>query len=257
MKLEIEVVLFDIDDTLIDFPYMIGSKAWRKYLLQATKGSDRNWNDFFTLFLVKNLKVTTMEPATNQLVQDLQNKGYSVCGLTARERKKWYDTPTVDVDILTIEQLKEANIIFDDEAFTKMYPGMAQDSEYFQGVFFADTDLKGDYLKRILENSNASEKPKKIIFIDDKLNQVESVDSVLNAFKIDHEGYWYCATDEKAKKFNPLIANIQLYYLWISKGKDILSDEEAEIIAKQSPDKDAEYYLRTLLDHAKDLPHSN
>ncbi len=127
----------------------------------------------------------------------------------------------------------------------KRYPGLANDSEYYEGVFFANTDLKGDYLKKIIEIS--AHIPIKVVFIDDKLSQVESVAKTLKELQIPHECYWYCATESKAAKFNPLVANIQLYYFWISDGKNVLTDEQAESIAKSEPEKDADFYLQAVL----------
>ena len=88
--------------------------------------------------------------------------------------------------------------------------------------------------------------PNKVIFIDNKQSQVESVAAALDELGIEHECYWYTATDKKAEQFSPLIANVQLYYLWISNGTHILSDEEAELIAMEHPEKDAESYLRDI-----------
>ena len=93
--------------------------------------------------------------------------------------------------------------------------------------------------------------PKKIIFIDDKLSQVESVADALAKLGIEHECYVYTATDEKGKAFNPLIANIQLYYFYQSEGNIILSDESALLIAKENPEKNAEYYLKATLDFVR------
>lgn len=47
------IFFFDIDDSLIDFPYMLGSKAWRKYVVEATKNVDtsQDWHDLFTYIL--------------------------------------------------------------------------------------------------------------------------------------------------------------------------------------------------------------
>ncbi len=98
---------------------------------------------------------------------------------------------------------------------------------------------------------DAPQLPQRVIFIDDKQSQVESVAAVLHQLGIDHECYWYTATDDKARKFDPLIANIQLYYFWTSGAKRVLSDEEALSIAEQYPEKNAEYYLQSVLNDAK------
>ncbi len=239
------IFLFDIDDTLIDFPYMLGSKAWRKYITQVTKEADKNWHDILSLFLAQKHPMITVEPATAHLVKDLQAQGYAVCGLTARERNLWYATLTEGIDLLTIKQLESVDIQFGNGIFETLYPDLAQDSEYYHGVFFANTDTKGEYLIKILKA--ASIRPKKIVFVDDKLGQVESVASALTELQIDHECYWYCATDDKAAKFNSFIANIQLYYFWISSGQEMLSDDEAEMIGNQYPGQDDDYYLQKVL----------
>jgi len=243
------VFFFDIDDTLFDSPHMLGSKAWRKYITQAT---DQQWHDRFSLFLAQKLPVSAVETTTSEIVKKLQMKGYEVCGLTARERQIWYYTPTKDVDLLTIAQLKAAGIQFDGDAFQRAYPDLTKAKEYFGGIFFANREPKGEYLKALFANTSAtSALPKKIVFIDDKLSQVESVAAVLKDFNIDHECYWYYATDKKASRFDPLIANIQLYHLWLSDGREIISDREAEILAQQYPERGANYYLQAVLDDAQ------
>lgn len=54
--------------------------------------------------------------------------------------------------------------------------------------------------------------PVKIIFVDDKLSQVESVDTALTKLGIPHQCYVYLATDKKAKAFDPLITNSTLLF---------------------------------------------
>ncbi len=234
------VYFFDIDDTLFDLPFMLGSKAWRKYIASATKNDPtQNWHDIFSLFIARYHHHKTVETHTSQFIQKLQNQGYDVLGLTARERQVWYDTPTNDIDSLTTSQLESVGISFQDP---QTYAFLSSSPEYFKGTFFADTEPKGEYLLKLFKG--APELPEKVIFIDDKLSQVESVASALNQLGINYECYWYVATDKKASQFDPLIANIQLYYFWTSKGQRIISDDEARSIAKEHPDLTAEYYLR-------------
>lgn len=241
---------FDIDDTLFDSAYMLGSKAWRKYIVAATKDDPtEDWHDIFSLFIARNHPLQAIETMTSEFIQELQTKSEAVFGLTARERKMWYDTPMADTDLLTIAQLESVGISFDHPSIDKTHPHLTSDSEYFKGVFFANIEPKGEYLLKLFKD--APQLPAKVIFVDDKQNQVESVAAALNQLGIDYECYWYTATDSKASKFNPLIANIQLYYFWISEGERVLSDNEAHSIAEQHPERDAEYYLQSLLNEAK------
>lgn len=246
------VYFFDIDDTLFDSQSMLGSKAWRKYIVSATKDDlTCNWHDLFSLFIARKYPLKTVETTTSQFVKALQQRGNAVFGLTARERKIWYDTPTNDVDALTISQLESVGINFNSEMLNELYPHLTISQEYFKGVFFADIEPKGEYLLKLFKDT--SKLPKKVVFIDDKQSQVESVAAALNHLGINYECYWYTATDEKANRFNPLIANIQLYYLWNSNGERVISDEEASSIAEQYPDRNEEYYLDFLFNAAKEV----
>lgn len=245
------VIFFDLDDTVFDSQSMVGSKAWRKYIIEATKKLDTtaNWHDIFTYFLMQKFPIKTVEENTNSFIKDLQDKGIVVCGLTARERTKWYDMPNTETDTLTVKQLTSVDVNFNNEGLENIFPDLSKDPEYFNGVFFANTDLKGDFLLNLFEKT--ANFPEKIIFIDDKDSQVESVAKALTQLGIPHECYVYSAIENKSKKFNPLVANIQLYFFYASDGTNCLSDEEAKIIAGNNPEKDAEYYLKAALEIAK------
>lgn len=221
---------FDIDDTLIDSPYMLGSKAWRKYLVENVPEK----HDLFTLFVAKHYPVDYIEGYAPVLIEKLQKKGCKVFGLTARERNIWYYTQAEGIDALTIAQLEMAEIFLGSEA----YPPLTTAPEYYKGVFFADIEPKGGYLTKLFKDI----RPEKVVFVDDKLSQVESVSEALSDLGIENDCYWYTHTD--TKPFHPWIANIQLYYLWFF--KTVLSDVTAAEIAELYPEKDAGYYLDAL-----------
>ncbi len=243
--------LFDIDDTIFDSFSMLGSKAWRRYIVEATKKIDpsENWHDIFSYALAQKHPLRAVEEITSSFVQNLQSKEFVVCGFTSRERKLWYDMTQEGVDILTVQQLSSVDVNFNNGSVENIYPDLARNPEYFNGVFFANIEPKGNYLLHLLKTSSFL--PEKIVFIDDKLSQVESVASALAELGIPHESYLYSATDKKGKSFNPLIANIQLYYFYDSNGEKALSDEEAELIAISNPEKDADYFLKATMSIAK------
>lgn len=243
--------LLDIDDTIFDSFSMLGSKAWRRYIVEATKKIDptENWHDIFSYALAQKHPLRAVEKITSTFVQDLQSKEMIVCGFTSRERKLWYDMFQEGVDVLTVKQLSSVNVNFNNGSLEKHHPDLAKNSEYFNGVFFANIEPKGNYLLHLFKSSSSF--PEKVIFIDDKLSQVESVASALAKLGIPHESYLYSATDKKGKIFNPLIANIQLYYFYDSNGEKALSDEQAQLIAVSNPEKDADFYLKEALSIAK------
>lgn len=242
--------LFDLDDTIFDFPHMLGSKAWRKYIAEATQEIDAsvNWHDIFSYFITQNHPIVSVEEITSNFISNLQQHGHIVCGFTSRERNLWYDTSQPSVDLLTVNQLNSLNIDFDKGELEKRFPDLAKNSEYFQGIFFANIEPKGNFLWHLLNNTALL--PQKIVFIDDKPSQVESVSATLDQLGIANECYIYTATNQKAKRFDPLIANIELYYFYLSDGKETLSDQEALQIAQENPDKDAPYYLKAAMEMA-------
>lgn len=241
--------LLDLDDTVFDFPHMLGSRAWRGYIRQAAQKIDnsRNWHDVLSHHLTTNYPVKTVEGMTSQFVKDMQAKDYVVCGFTSRERTAWYDTPQKDVDVMTTDQLNSVGIDFNNNALQNTYPYLALDAEYFSGTFFCNIEPKGNFLTHLFQD--APERPTKVVFIDDKISQVESVATALKALGIPYESYCYGATNAKAAAFNPLFANIQLYHFY--QASEIISDEEAALIAQEHPEKDAEFYLRAVLEMAK------
>lgn len=246
------LVLCDLDDTLFDTPYnhMVGSKKWRAYISEAAKNIDPliNWHDHFSLFLAtQKYPLQTIEATTSHFIRELQ-QDYVVCGLTARERNKWYDLSHKGIDVLTTRQLNAVSIDFNNLKLETTYPALSRDMEYYQGTFFANTDLKGEYLLKLLRET--SDIPH-ILFIDDKRGQVESVHAALTQLQIPHTCFLYTASETKAKGFNPLIANIQLHAFYTSGGKQILSDDQAARVAQSNLDKSAEEYLRETIEFAK------
>lgn len=244
--------LFDIDETLIDSPYHLGSKTWRRDLRAKTKNlKECNYHDLFTWELAKKWPVHTVEKNTSAFLQELLDQGHLVCCLTARERTFWYDTPTENVDGVTIQQLLSVDIDLDLPLLNRLYPTLAKAPEYYKGVFFADQETKGDYLKTLLKNCPSL--PAKVIFLDDKQEQVASVAEALAELGIPYTCYWYCATDKKVPDYDPLLSSIQLYYFWLSGGTEIYSDAEAEEIARKFPHKTAEFYLEAVFNQVKQL----
>jgi hypothetical protein len=242
--------LFDLDDTVFDSPYMLGSRAWRRYIAEATKKLDatENWHDIFSYEVAKKIAVITVEEITAPFIKELQCKGHISCGLTSRERLCWYGMPQNGIDQLTVDQLLSVGIDFNKGSLEQEYPSLSSDAEYYKGTFFANISPKGHYLLHVLKGGLY---PIKIVFIDDKLDQVISVAEALTQLGIPHECYHYTATEKKSLVFNPLIANVQLYYFYKSSGTLLLSDQEAAEIAGNHSDIDAGAYLQEVLEMAK------
>ena len=135
-------------------------------------------------------------PDTPQIFNEIKNKGYKVLGLTAgvtgafgkiRYMEKW-----------RVESLKDIDIVFD-KNFINAKPGSLDQyipsiSKHYakakhvcfpaaeNGIIFTCMASKGEVLEAYLQFANI--KPKKIIFIDDRLKHVETVADFFFFFNI-------------------------------------------------------------------------
>ncbi len=255
--------LLDLDDTIYAHPFALGSRKWRanikEQMLQLltedpeiqehlpinleTKQIIQSLHDQISYSLALHAPVVSVEPLTQQWIESLQQKGHQVQGLTVRERNVWFYTAQEGVDILTRDQLSSIGIDFQttEQISAAIEP-------YAFGIHFSPQDDKGDYFEKLLLPALQSQgMPDTIIFIDDKLSHVESMAKALSRNGIKHHSYHYTAIDAKEAGYDPLIANIQLFYYWMFGKERILSDADARAIARQHPDKEAASYLKPIL----------
>lgn len=241
--------LFDIDDTLIDNPTFLGSSPWRNWIKSKTAHFSTNFvlYDALTLFIAKNGPYKTVEPSTSALITDLQNQGQTVFAFTARGRSQWYTTHIEGVDRFTHEQLRYAGIDFKKTVIPQAL--QALDPTYFyEGIIFAKHIQKGDLFKQLFKDLNYT--PSLILFVDDKLDQVQSVEAAVKEVGIPFIGFWYRRSELDRNNFNPKVTNIQLESLLLT--GEIMCDETALELANINPNDDHQAYFNNIL-HGNDL----
>jgi Protein of unknown function (DUF2608) len=241
------LALFDVDDTLIQSSAMLGSTGWKKYvrsrILQL--GLSARATETFAILsyaVFQHLPQQPVDPQLPQLIAQLQEQKIPVFGLTARGRTNWYDVEMAGIDLFTHHHLTGAG--FD---FTKSSPpdGFERSPDFAYGVLFSAQKSKGPALLDFLKASGYL--PAKIVFIDDKLEQVESVITALESVGIPCIGIHYTAAVSNAKPFNPLIANMQLMMLFHSEGQFMPSDEEVANSITPVDELFATQYLDTVI----------
>jgi FMN phosphatase YigB (HAD superfamily) len=177
------LLVFDIDNTLIEPVGNIGSDQWYYYIEKAYKrdGLDQAaaeakageaWSR--TLATVKVKPVEDLIPA---LVREQQKRGLKILALTAREPA---DAPA------TFKQLNDAGI------------DLAGNVE-----FVGDGPDKGKALVAYLKKNKL--KPSKIVFVDDKPHHAKNVDAALTAAGIPSVSFRYGAADAKVRAFNEVM----------------------------------------------------
>lgn len=236
--------LFDIDDTLIDNPSGLGSIPWRAWFRSKGLQSDTSFTlfDALTYYIAKHIPYKAVEPTTAKLIADLQFQGIAVLEFTARGRTQWYTTVLDHVDRFTHAQLKNAGIDFTKTTIPEGLKNL-EPAYFYEGIIFAQHISKGELLKDLLKDINY--RPSLLVFIDDKLEQIESVEKIAEDIGIPFVGYWYRRAEQDKKNFDPLIAAIQLEHLLIK--KENLNDEDAAEMSKSMQKADPEYYFKSVL----------
>ncbi len=238
------LVLFDIDDTLITNSNSLGSPQWRAWVKNklADHKAEFAVYDALTLYIAKNIPYKPVESSTATMIADLQSNDIPVFAFTARGRTQWYTTNIVGVDYFTDLQLKHVGIDFKNTSIPRDLQQL-EPTYFYEGIIFAEHIQKGDLLKHLFKDLNYH--PSLVIFIDDKLEQVKSVESALQEMGLPFIGFWYRRTEIDGKNFNPSVANIQLEHLLL--GDSIIGNIEAEEIAATMPANDQQHYLDRIL----------
>lgn len=207
------LVLFDMDDTLTDSTISLGSGAWRKWLRQT----DPDHHDELTYFVAQKVPVKPVEEGIPAIVEDLQEREVHVYVLTARGLSTWYSSAIPDIDQLTNRQLLSAGLDFRKSRLPRRFR-----EDVFDGVLYASPMKKGAFLQDFF--TKIEYRPKRVIFIDDKLDQVQSVERAMEEMGVPFVGFWY--TRVNTENFDPRIADIQ--YRELVENDLILTDSEAE-----------------------------
>ncbi len=174
------VVVFDIDNTLLEPRGHSGSDQWYDFLVEthvkcgmsatrAIEEADRAFNAW-----QDRIEVQCVDPNSPQVLATLRENRIPFFALTAR---------SAGAAALTHRQLEQAGLHLQDGRFT---PRRAADAAqlghgaaYHQGVFFiGELGLtKGQALAKILDLSGHA--PKRIVFVDDKAKHTRTVQEAM------------------------------------------------------------------------------
>jgi hypothetical protein len=223
------LLIFDIDDTLLIPSQTLGTDVWFRHQFQQNKLDECGDSLDKTLALweaIRHLtRIQVVETGSEQVVQQLQELGISMMGLT---------TQGLGLATRTVNQLRSLD--FD---LSKTAP--RQEDCYFlnglgvlyrKGILFTSGTPKGKALLKFWEMAGLH--PKRVVFLNDKRTHLEEVEHSLSEAGIPFIGLRYSYSDERIERFRPEIADIQLSY---SSFNRILSDAEAEDILLRHPTK--------------------
>lgn len=218
-----DIVVFDLDNTVLEAMQTIGSDQWFEHQVKNYKAQgfddasavQKSAHDFTLVHQVA--RIQPVEAITPSLIRNLQKKGITVIGLTARPNEQQdlsvREVRSIGVDFRATHVADIGNALAD-------FPGSA----YKEGILFANGQNKGALLISVLREAGLTHK--RVIFVDDKVKNVTNMDDALTPAGLESISFRYGAADAKVKAFDPKIADRQ--FAAFQKLGVILSDAEEE-----------------------------
>lgn len=214
------LVIFDIDNTLLRQDSMIGTHQWGDYIRERairrgvdTKAASELQHKLFGE-LQPHLNTVPVENKILEILKILTDKKIPHFALTARGAV---------IQDVTVKQVQSLNHNFA-QSFPTQKDLSLLNGYLREGIIFSGSTPKGELLKVILENS--VHKPTKVIFVDDRGYNLESVEASLKDYPVELTSYRYGGADSYVKNFNPVIAD--LVYSFFIETQLVITDTEAE-----------------------------
>ncbi len=214
------LVVFDIDNTLIQQAQTLGSDQWFSYVLKQytdkgmTKEAALAKTSGFWQQINYETGVLPVEPQTPAFLRRLQDAGLIVVGLTSRN--------AMFVDI-TERQLHDVQIDFSRSPISGRSDMAIDTVRYYHGVLMTTGQNKGESLLKFLNRFQLH--PQKVVFVDDILGNVQKMEDALTKANIPVVNVRYGALDARVRAFNPKIPLVE----WgiFSKYHRLISDDAA------------------------------
>lgn len=222
-----DVIVFDLDNTVFQATQTLGTDQFFSYLVEKAKAQGANevqakaWALQQSGIIQPVTEVTAVEVNTPYFINALQTKQFITFALTARP-PVWRTG--------TLRQVKSLGVDFKRTAprLSAYETNRLQLSQYAEGVLFLPPGTeKGAAVLEFLRG--AGQRPNRVLFVDDKKNNVESVDRALMEARIPVMAFRYGAADTRVQSFDAKIAETELNYFL--KTGIFLSDEAARTLA--------------------------
>jgi FMN phosphatase YigB (HAD superfamily) len=216
-------ILIDLDNCLFESKQALGHVLWYYDLLDEKLQEGMSKEDAIALLYPEWIKtqavcpIKPLETCFISLIKELQSKGAIVMGLTHR-------LPSVAK--ASIKQVASLGIDFSNSSawHEEFSPKASYPTLYSQGIIFVnDNNCKGEVFSSFLDHVQL--KPRNVLFIDDKLENVEAVEKVLQEMDINYTGIHYTAYKESPPVYFRELADFQYQFL-----DSILSNEEASLL---------------------------
>jgi len=219
------LVASDVDETLMKLSQTLGGDKWFEHYICTQKAIHGDFHKALSETLEiyvpvqKRSKVKPVEKHTKIVIDELHAKAHTLLALTARGN---------ELREATLEQLDSIGVSFNRGMNkNRSVPLTLSDTSHaHHGIVFCAGKNKGACLKEYIAHLNL--RPKRIVFVDDKLSHVLAVKTMAEELAMEFVGFHYTLT-HTGPEIDLEIIKTQLDAFNNGKG-ELLSDEEAQAV---------------------------
>ncbi len=200
------LVIFDIDNTLIETIQEFGSYAWSCCMTSRFQAKGYGIQDAMKRScaafaqIEEFVEFKTVESETLDVINKLQNKNIKTMALTKR---------LFSMKQSTSKQLSSVNITFLQNAIHDKEIEFDSMAGFADGILYSGlNDSKGEWLITFLEKIDYL--PANVLFVDDAKHHIDEMHKTLNVKGIPTTCIHYGATDLRMSQFNPARADKDL-----------------------------------------------
>lgn len=218
------LVMFDVDETLIVPKDAISKPCVRGVLNELVKEvleKEALGEHLYSLMYLK-MEFEIVDPQVVQVIKALQSKNIKTIAFTRMNTGRCGAIPSMED--WRLKQLKDHGIDFSPAfpQFEELSIGSEKPSLFKQGVLCANRQDKGPVFMGFLKAIQW--KPEKVLFIDNRLDYLESVEASLKHSGIEFLGFHYIEVELRPCLVNKEMAAFQLLHLaqtgeWLSDGE--------------------------------------
>ncbi|NGX31972.1 MAG: hypothetical protein K1060chlam4_00010 [Candidatus Anoxychlamydiales bacterium] len=202
------LVVFDIDNTLLEAVEHLGSIAWGDFVARdlESKGISKEETQEAVSVLWRAvqpyIKIKAVDNETSKVIHDIQAQKVGVMCLTARMPQELSCTLkqlySIGVNINATSPVVES----------KELVTLNRKAYYSDGILFATPlNKKSEVFIAFLKKNKLFYK--RVVFVDDKLNHVQDLKEALDREGIDCVAIRFAGADKHVKQFDPIIAELE------------------------------------------------
>ena len=221
------LVVFDIDNTLYSPKDLLlrpcGIDFFKQLIFQYAAQISSEQLRYLSSIMITQRSVDLIDPNIPGIIKELQSNDIKTMALTAMqtgpygqiesmEDWRYEELRKLDIDFRTAFP-EYPHIIFEDMNKTYGQP------VFKQGILASSRHTKGDVLVAFLKHIRWH--PKKVIFIDDHIEFIDSVSEEMKSRGIQFSGFHFVTEQFSTEKVNEEVARLQFKYLiehatWLS-----------------------------------------